>query len=289
MPRINLLSTVCAFLVMATLASCYEKVEGCLDIEANNFAFGADQPCDSCCTYPNLELEFVHQFQIVGDTGTIGNFDLNTPFRLVSDTNHWFSVEGFRFLLSDARLVDLTGNEVSTVDTLVVQTPYDTRIIANRFALVDDGIVGIRQLPLFRGSARVNALRLQFGMNDTLRFIRPESVVRSNHPLNLTQSDSLHYSVSSGYLGVSGRIQADTAAAQILAIGLFEPLELELPFDTDLVITDGFSPRIRIGIDYSTLFEGIDFSFDNSTTIETQIRNNFVRSFTVLQTSVSEN
>ena len=61
---IRLLTAV--LLLLATLTySCYEPVEGCLDIAAVNFNASADEDC--CCEYPTLRIQLIQRFETLVD------------------------------------------------------------------------------------------------------------------------------------------------------------------------------------------------------------------------------
>ena len=62
LPTDNLRGIVISFFLAVGLLSCYEAIEGCLDSQAVNFDFSADNACDGCCSYPNLIINFNRVF-----------------------------------------------------------------------------------------------------------------------------------------------------------------------------------------------------------------------------------
>lgn len=50
------------FVVLIFLSSCYEPIDGCIDILSTNYQLDADNECDDCCTFPNLRLRLNYAF-----------------------------------------------------------------------------------------------------------------------------------------------------------------------------------------------------------------------------------
>ncbi|MEZ4911926.1 MAG: hypothetical protein R2774_13815 [Saprospiraceae bacterium] len=45
--------------IFSSIASCYQRRDGCLDQLAANYSISADDECSSCCTYPDLILNLI--------------------------------------------------------------------------------------------------------------------------------------------------------------------------------------------------------------------------------------
>jgi len=50
------------FLILIFLSSCYEPIDGCVDILSTNYQLDADSECDDCCTFPNLRIRLNYTF-----------------------------------------------------------------------------------------------------------------------------------------------------------------------------------------------------------------------------------
>jgi len=71
-------------LAILVLTSCYERIEGCLDPLATNFAIVADDPCDECCVYPAFKLQvshFIGEDSFTKDSVMINDFGQNVQVR----------------------------------------------------------------------------------------------------------------------------------------------------------------------------------------------------------------
>ncbi|MFK7937729.1 MAG: hypothetical protein AB8G22_29700, partial [Saprospiraceae bacterium] len=58
---------ILSFIFYNICFSCGEPKVGCLDIAATNFGADSDDPCEDCCTFPNLKIQFIHRIS-QGDT-----------------------------------------------------------------------------------------------------------------------------------------------------------------------------------------------------------------------------
>lgn len=83
------------------LTSCYERQEGCLDINASNYDFTADDPCEDCCSYPTMKISVTHMW---GDTFLINNSVYS------NDLDQYIKIISSKFYLSDFVLSNSSGN-----------------------------------------------------------------------------------------------------------------------------------------------------------------------------------
>lgn len=89
------------------LSSCYEPIEGCLDVNSSNYLVSADRACDSCCVYPAFNLNIK----------TVFNGEDFLPIdTLVNTVGDSFQLTDFYFVLSRFNLTQSDGL-VSTSDT----------------------------------------------------------------------------------------------------------------------------------------------------------------------------
>ncbi len=114
---------------LLVFSSCYEKKEGCLDISAKNYDFGADEPCSDCCVYPTFKLGISHLW---GDTTLKHNsFYLNSFGQYIKIIEAKFYISEVSLRKNNAEntinetinVRDLSGN-ISTIpdDFIFVQT-----------------------------------------------------------------------------------------------------------------------------------------------------------------------
>lgn len=112
--------------------ACNERVDGCLDIQAENFAFDADVHDPSLCVYPNLVLNVSYQWDTVALRG-------DSLYR--SDAGMDFVVHAVQILFSDFRIDDTEGVTHSVEDRVIVRVPPCTdgpqEEIVDDFVFVD--------------------------------------------------------------------------------------------------------------------------------------------------------
>jgi hypothetical protein len=179
-------------------SSCYEKEEGCLDIQAVNFDPGADLACEDCCTYPSLSLRVEHRV-IFDDTIVPFRYDSLYSVEPFPDVN--FRVHRLRYLISGIRLLNTEGEGrvTDTVSVYVSQNPGDTTslIAVNDFVLADRSFLQAAQLGGWDGYGVFDRLEFIFGVDPALQYGIP-SKMPSGHPLG-TQAAEFNWEEGQGY------------------------------------------------------------------------------------------
>jgi hypothetical protein len=236
---------------------CETPSRGCLDIEATNFAFSADKPCeDGCCTYPNLVLIFNQEFdgEVWLQDKTYVN-DLGQPF-VIRSASFYFS--GFE--------LSQQGQQYNVSDTLSLKTWTGTDSVTVNF--VDDFVLG-RRIPLeypvgtFRKSGFFDEFRCQLGLSPTANNI-VSSKTPSGHPLN-KQADSLWLNNTDKFVWMQIAYKKDTLAAtptDTLRFGASDfggqPFVIARPGNFEHQTGTDF--RISMTLDYGLLFKGINLA-----------------------------
>jgi len=100
-------------LIIITLFSCEESVDGCLDIRASNFDVTAVTACDSCCTFPTGSLSLDFRFDTL-------DLSFNTDYPLGEDT---IQLRSIRLPFSQFKLIRL-GEELNLIDSVLRFSPY---------------------------------------------------------------------------------------------------------------------------------------------------------------------
>lgn len=255
-------------LVFMTLffQSCYENIEGCLDVNATNFNVMADRECEDCCTYPLLRLAVQHVYTAkVLEQDTLVRFNLNQPYTL--DSVDFFSLTDLRYYISDVKLVRPNGDTVGVEDrlefTLVSGTNITTQNTEDNFALIDRGNISPRTLGTIRENGTFVGIQFKLGLSSFDQKVAPE-FFESNHPLAL--GDTSMYSLEERSYIITRldlardtlSIENDTTSIQILAKDFIEKIELDFDFQVDV----GFNTTIALQVDYRRWFEGINVKSD---------------------------
>ncbi|MEM1320566.1 MAG: MbnP family protein [Bacteroidota bacterium] len=263
-------------IILLSLPSCYEPQDGCLDIEATNFDFTADNPCADCCTYPNLEVRLKHS---VGDT--------SLPFgeNFTIDGSQFFRIVSWEFYFSDLQLCR-SGEKISVLDTLALPIRENGDLF---FETIEDNFAYVSRtdftlnMGTVRTSGQFDSIRFNIGVNAQANRGQADSLSAS-HPLGLNTEEN-NWNETDGYLFQRIRLIRDT-------LNLEDTLELQIVADPQLIsielpyslnVASGFTVSIPIDIDYFMWLKGIDFVADTEEVMKTKIVGNTAEAFSILE------
>ncbi len=258
------------FLVM--LFACKEPVEGCLDVDAVNYNVLADDPCEDCCTYPVLEVQFNHQYDtLLFSYDSIYNFaGSDAQFEKVvyylSDFQLRSSTDSFEVI--DTRDLDLlSGGVLSVKDDFVLLSP-------GRSIRYDLGETR-------GGAATYDVLSFNVGLTNDVAFTNAGTISDEDHPLAFG-IDTL-WTDPEGYIFNQITLIPDTTdqdQSRIINIrGNSALLRIELPYEQ--IVSPGTDITLPIRIDYQKWFSGIDFVGQSDIEIIEIIVNNTAEAFSI--------
>lgn len=274
-------------LITFMLAGCYEPKEGCLDVNATNFALDADRPCSDCCVYPTLRLDVQNRFTKDGVPLNLGYVDSvyydiqGKPYR----------INKIRFYLSNVHLVRSDGSEEEVADELELEVwlpdGSDTEkvVVEDNFALVDAGRNRSFAMGTFAKNGEFQKVRFTLGIGEPVNRAVP-STLPDNHPLAL-QDDPMYWSGADGYIFYKIELFRDTVPTDtipvVLEIGGSTILRtFSIDFPEPLHLDEGFNPKITLRIDYSLWLQSIDRDADEASLISTIVQNITPQSFQVV-------
>lgn len=259
-----------SFILIIFLVSCYEKQDGCLDIVATNFSFGADLDCDGCCVYPKLQIVFDHKVDTF-------NFSYSSYYTLDFDQVIQFQYVGY--YLSKIALKTVDEVQVS-IEEKVQIIDYDNN---EKVDSIIDNIIWV-ELPDFRydiGTFRhinlFTALEYTFGMEDRVALSEDDE----DHPLGLAKN--LFLEDDKAYVNMRLIIMTDTLTKQIDTFqieGVAQAIPIEIPIDTSF--QGGIDFQINIKADYFKWIQGVNFKQDSEEKIIETIKSNTKNVFSVL-------
>ncbi len=271
------------FLILAcapAFAACYEPVEGCLDIEATNFNAAADNDC--CCEYPKLILETVQRY----GSDTVQYL----PDSLyLNDAGQIFRIKSVVFYLSEIQVFQ-SGDAYSVSDTVQLQTYSAFGNDTLEEAFTDDFLL-IRRTPVdnpvgdFRPSGAFDKAKIRLGLSDDAQRVIP-ALAPSGHPLRI-QGDSLWYGPSAGYVFLQAVVVRDSMQATKPDTLAFTGADLPNFFieknGSYLHQSGGYDFRLKLGIDYKKMFEGIDWTSGDIPAWKSQVAANLPSVFSISQ------
>lgn len=264
------------FLSIFTLSSCYEKVDGCLNLYASNFNANADNACeDDCCNFPTLQLVVNH---LVGEENLRYDsvfFDIGSPdsVRMV----------GITFFMSEMLLIGTDSNLVISDVVEVANEAGEKRSLVDDFTLIDVANGRSFTMGAYQTAGAYDRILFRLGLDDSLSDVDPTSL-STGHPLSI-QSDSM-WQENLGY--ALARIRLVTQANNSDTLEYFIPNEVNsllmgLPLAT--AIDFGQNTNLGLDINYRKWLEGIDFvaiGEDEELVVE-KIVNNLPNSISIAQ------
>jgi len=277
---------------LSLLPACYEPQMGCLDVEAVNYDFSADEAAPADCVYPEIRLRLQHVYSYP---------DTIVPLRLLDtfyldEAGNPFRLSRFDFLLSDIRLQLAGSSELGIEEQLAIYLEGPNgRVIEER---IPDNF-GFGSAGLGASNIDVGTSRESEQVESASFFVGVEGLANEAiadsfpiaHPLGL--SDSLiYFSRDSGYVFQLVELFRDTAATdtipELLRIGTAENLKLiELPLP--VFKEPGFHFRIDLQVDYREWLRGLNVASDSREQLAEKIVSNTANAFSVIGVTLEEN
>ncbi len=224
-----------AVLVM-TLLSCEESVDGCLDIRATNFDVSAVTSCESCCAFPAGSLDLDFKFDTL-------DLSFNTDYPLGLDTIQLNSIE---LPFSKFKLLG-SGQEFSFIDSILRFSPRmrDDYVLIERVAQ-DIGHTDYVAL--------IDSIECLVGIDVAeLNQLRPFIDISSGNNVNLLISNLYDESQD---LFVQARMEVEIAdSVRFIEIqSIANPM---IAFSDTIDILQGRNWRIDWELDVKKMLEGI--------------------------------
>ncbi len=247
------------FLSLLVITSCYENVEGCLDITAVNYNAAADVDCEDCCSFPQLQLRINSSVDSLGfsretkyvrdETDTLIFHDiylLLSEFILQGEDQSYrvtdnFSFDGVNVVTDDLLFEDFTSS-TSSIGTIIV----------NDSLLTASFQVGLNEA-------------VDDKDNDFSEYAVIEELIDSMY---FNSTDNLVF-FRLDYSHITG---IDTIQQQVLVSGQDQVFSETFSVEQD--INYGENIVITLDLDVLNLFSGIDFENQSLEDIELAIANN---------------
>lgn len=271
------------------ISSCYTPTDGCLNIDATNFDASADESCDDCCTFPNLNLKITHSIIKAGTFGqdTCINHSADSTFNNLA--NNFFQIKGMEFYLSDFQLV-MSDGSISEVEDEMTFMIYDDAISqTSKDTTVKDDFVLIKRSSFnytvgeFRKPGTYIELRFKVGIDEKLSSIDADTL-SSSHPLS--SDNLLHFETrDSGFVYQEFSLVKDTLTnpteIEVYKIGKETANSVQVILSLFGELEPGFDVEIPIKVNYSTWLRGINFATNDIETIKSIIVSNTADAFEI--------
>lgn len=271
------------------LSSCYTPTNGCLDIDATNFDASADEPCDDCCSFPNLNLSITHSITVLGSQGQDSCINHSADSTFTNGGNNFFQIAGMSYYLSDFQLIMSNGDVSEVEDELTVmiyddpvsQTSKDTTI-KDDFVLVTRNAFNYT-VGEFRQPGTYMEIRFKVGIDEDLSSIDADTL-DSSHPLS--SENAMHFSTrDSGYIYQEFSLVKDTltdaTTIEDFSTGKETANSVQVTLGLIGEVEPGFDITIPLKVNYSTWLKGINFATDDLSTIKSTIVSNTAFAFEI--------
>jgi len=240
--RDYLLHAITGFLLLTSLTGCNTRIQGCLDVNAENFNLNAEQSCDGCCTYPSLALSLTQKWGDRNFALTDTLFDINgQPYRirgLVYFLSEWTWVDGqgVRYHVDSVNVTCLDGDLTYSPDNLLVDTEHFNYPM---------GL--IRQAPV------MDSLRFVFGLNQDFSCLDADI---TGTPPELTDQSPLWNPLSGTLETMRLIVQTDTAVESFDTIFISDEAISTLAYPFEFI--PGEDSQFKLTVDYSLWFKDVN-------------------------------
>ncbi len=247
-------------LILYSISSCYENVEGCLDPDSSNYDVTADIECDDCCKYPQLSMLISHRYgddsYQLGDTVVtnqgkefaIDNVHFYFNNFVLNSANKAYHVE------NQIELTDNTGMATTTPDDILLVNPSTFRY----------------SLGTFTHSDKYLSLTCSLGVGTNINSAQ-EIIVESGHSLAIA-GDSLYHSPTQRY--ISTRILLRQIGVHSVPDTILVFAEYDYQLDIDVTQERGADTSINIHIDYMEALKELDYTSMTKLQITEIFKNN---------------
>jgi hypothetical protein len=263
---------VFVFLLMLSNWHCYEHEEGCKDVRATNYSVSADDPCEDCCKYPPLILQFSHvRGQETIDTNYI--WESPRPFRIRS-LNFYLS----GFTLEEGQIHDDVSIE-ETIEILPMDAPDQNYLpVVFPVAKINLGRTSSYTLGTFRHADVYGGLRLDFGLEETVNHARMDRIPGSSALYQ--NQDSMYINQESGFYFLKMDLDfPDEDEKNIRILG--DAHRISLNFMQDFDFSERENRVFSLTLDYEQWFESVDFWNEPEEMIVAKLLNNLEKAMTI--------
>ena len=259
LPDISRWLVACTFLILASTA-CNTRIEGCLDVNAENFDLNGERDCKDCCTYPSMQLSLTQKWNDDNFSNADTLFDIGSNPYLITDLRYFMTTWSWR---------DDEGNTftVDTVEGDCNGTPY-------RFT-PDILVIDTRQFLYTLGTIRVAPHILS--VNATMGLTQDYSCLDKTDPITppaVTDQSPLWNSKASKLETIRLIVKLDPAVETLDT--LFVDYTLGNTIAYDFQMAKGIDTPLELSVNYALWFK--DVNVNDISTFETSLRNNIAGS-----------
>jgi len=242
------------FSIVLLNTSCYKNVKGCLDQFSKNYTAYADEECDNCCEYPEINLQLSFSLgDLSYSSARFTSSNEKDSFFIINAGLYFHNLQ-FQAANEDVRVseeIGLTTNDGTTsrsIDDFVKISPF-----SNSYT------IGTHQSQDIIKSASIS-----LGLPAFANQLDSADVPTVT---DLSQVDNLLYSKSLGYLTAFMDIYYDTTAMDTIRYSVpIGDLSGNFEMESVYLLDYGEDLNLTIKVDLLEWTKGIDFEMNSSDT-----------------------
>ena len=260
----ELIATSLLIFILAMFNSgCNIRMEGCLDLAAENFDLNADKPCDGCCTYPSVTVSLSQKWNDI-------NFRTDTFY-----TDRYgkpFVINDLRYILSSFTWTGIEG-EVHTIDSSEVACGTNMIGFTHDIVIVEPRKF-VYVLDTFRLYPTINEIQLKAGWKPELQCVDETDV---NLPVVFHNTSPLWDSTANARAAIRLIVQIDTSNEVFDTVFIHTCQDIFVGYEFDF--KPGKDTKFDLTVNYAAWFEEADIDDLNSfiTSVLENIQGSFTR------------
>lgn len=242
MLNFRILSFLTIIFILIICSSCYEKQEGCLEINASNYDFEADLSCEGCCVYPEFKIQVNHQWN---DSTLIRNTWFTNNF------GQQIKIEEVAFYLSNFSLSDVNTEFTVNETVEVIDVNGSESLLKDDFIFVENERLNFT-VGTFSHSGSFSKLKFKLGIDGYF-----DATEEAN---SFVEDDSFLQTSTLTHTNMRFTAIVDTMALDTVQFEIKGPQTVsEITLEGLIELSPGINFTIPIYADYSYLLRNVNF------------------------------
>ena len=227
---------------------CNTRIQGCLDVNANNFDLNAELSCDGCCTYPSSLLSLTQKWNDRNFASTDTLYDLHgQPYKL-RDLKYFLSAWNWKD--SNGSLYTVDSVNAICDDDQFTYAPDNLMIDINQF---------IYTMGTIRQSPNIDSLYFLIGIAQDFSCLDTED---PETPSELTNQSPLWNPQTEALETMRIVVQRDLNTENFDTVFIANTAQIQLPYSYQMVA--GENTSFTLTVNYAQWFQDVDISDPNT-------------------------
>jgi len=243
------------------LSSCEDSRTGCQDFYASNYDFGAVDACDSCCVFPDFNMDFEFKFDEL-------TYSTDSIYLLLSRDSIQF--KSLQIVFSDFRFVE-SDNEYTIIDTV----QFNNMTILNNYLLLRSNRTS-SNIGHTNYGADFDQLKFNLGFDNKIQDIDAINSFSEDGQLKIALDSMYVDSLSELRMMEFSFILEDS----LRTINFSNEIVEDIVYDVDGIIVPGRDWKLKMTVDFSVLVNDVSSAMTNNE-IKDRILDNLLASISV--------